>query len=52
LLRRGAPPWFRCVAAGLRLALMSDMLAGIETAVAFLIIVGTMMQILVDDEAH
>jgi hypothetical protein len=28
------------------------MLAGLETAVAFLIIFGTMMRILVDDEAH
>jgi hypothetical protein len=35
---------------GLRLALTRGMLAGIETAVAFLIIVGTIMRIFVDDE--
>jgi hypothetical protein len=37
---------------GLRLALTSGMLAGIETAVAFLIIMGTMVRILVDDDAR
>jgi hypothetical protein len=34
------------------LLLCQAMLAGIETAVAFLIIFGTMMRILVDDEAY
>jgi hypothetical protein len=38
---------------GLRLAPTQGMLAGIETAIAFLIIVGTMSRILVvDDDAR
>jgi hypothetical protein len=34
------------------LLLYGSMLAGIETAVAFLIIFGTMIRILVDDDAR
>jgi hypothetical protein len=37
---------------GLRLALSQGMLAGLETAVAFLIIVGTLVRVLVDDDAR
>jgi hypothetical protein len=52
LPRRAAPPWFRGVAAACGLLLARGMLAGFETAVAFLIIVGTMMRMFVDDDAH
>jgi hypothetical protein len=40
------------LSAARRLLLCGSMLAGIETAIAFLIILGTMTRILVDDDAR